>query len=835
MNTGSYNFIIRNRPIKTAFVVNLTSENINEQLFSIFEYCHSIWGGLYNQIILLEENDIKNKWWELLNAYDPDIIYSFEDLSEALVFKIDTYLSPFLIEKIEEIRNIHYKDLNIFPNKKNILRNKLVLFKSQLYEKNEENNVINNFLKTNFGIYKGLYGEEKIIEEIPKEIFEIKEKNDLISAFEKLSDYKYSNYHCKYLSQFCGIPYYYIPESSFKNSYRGAINVFIGDSPIDIVNFWNSSILTNSYLRELVHKLWIPTSLLKDENFLKAISRWIGIYSDVGDNSARHHVNFHSCSIPEEELRNIVSKIRENSKPGWFHSSVKIQSEPIIPDFPEYRINEIPNLSTSDWDYHKLPVELCLASAKEVCVSTKEPELSVFNSDKCYMCDIFIPLIDEKYRNFDNVQPYLKLPKRNSVAHQIFGRGSRINRDKYPSKIRKFGNPLLEFNLPQEEDLFKSLIRDKCGIYEWKYPDKKDLRSKLKTENDITKIRPSDKGKYLNGFISSFGNLKEASHIIKDSYWDKIFKILSGIVDKQEISSIEEVSNKISKKIQEIEKDFLNTQEGIEFLIRMITHQSQKFPINGKGIKYKTLYDEATTLYEKHISEEAFQEEMKRHNWTYKFDEIRLKEEINSLLERNILLLGVTSSCDNCGTKNWTHVNNLTQHIKCSGCQVEYTIKAEENWNYKLNTLIESGYRQFDLVPVVLALNELFTRSHIDFLYTNSLEIYLNRTKKPYTDLDIVCVKDGEFIIGEVKKSQKDFKPKDFEKMEYISKIIKPDKLIFSALDIINHETTLNKCIEENVNRLIGEFKPYGIKVSVHGFGCEPIEKNYHSFVDIDY
>ena len=50
-------------------------------------------------------------------------------------------------------------------------------------------------------------------------------------------------------------------------------------------------------------------------------------------------------------------------------------------------------------------------------------------------------------------------------------------------------------------------------------------------------------------------------------------------------------------------------------------------------------------------------------------------------------------------------------------------------------------------------------------------------------DIDVACIRDGRFIVGEVKQSVGLYKRSDFEGMTALARIAQPNEVIFSSLD----------------------------------------------------
>jgi hypothetical protein len=87
-------------------------------------------------------------------------------------------------------------------------------------------------------------------------------------------------------------------------------------------------------------------------------------------------------------------------------------------------------------------------------------------------------------------------------------------------------------------------------------------------------------------------------------------------------------------------------------------------------------------------------------------------------------------------------------------------------------------------IPVLMVLGQLLFDSKSSFIFSSSLDLYKDVGKPElFGELDLVCIEDGDFVIGEIKQSASLFQPEDFEKMKSVAKLIRPDKIIFSSMD----------------------------------------------------
>ena len=84
---------VRSRPLRIAFVVE-SSEHADLMLDGIFADCYSRWGGRFSLIVPCADGQIIAGYWQWLEAFDPDIVYSYVDLAAEAVLEIHERLVP---------------------------------------------------------------------------------------------------------------------------------------------------------------------------------------------------------------------------------------------------------------------------------------------------------------------------------------------------------------------------------------------------------------------------------------------------------------------------------------------------------------------------------------------------------------------------------------------------------------------------------------------------------------------------------------------------------------------------------------------------------------------
>ena len=84
---------VRSRPLRIAFLM-AESEHAQLILDGIFADCYSRWGGRFSLIILCDGDRIPESYWPWLEAFDPDIVYSYVPLSRNAILEVHERLCP---------------------------------------------------------------------------------------------------------------------------------------------------------------------------------------------------------------------------------------------------------------------------------------------------------------------------------------------------------------------------------------------------------------------------------------------------------------------------------------------------------------------------------------------------------------------------------------------------------------------------------------------------------------------------------------------------------------------------------------------------------------------
>jgi len=332
--------------------------------------------------------------------------------------------------------------------------------------------------------------------------------------------------------------------------------------------------------------------------------------------------------------------------------------------------------------------------------------------------------------------------------------------------------PNITLRVPQPFSVFAALIRG-----ERNYNFTTDLRRGLPAPASASfKVRVSDKGQRYRGTLDLFSSLGIAAHYFESVLWREIFRDLAsekastdraladrikGVLRKvyrsAELTQHEQALRRIMDNIQGRSKEVNLTLDQMKEKLAMLRDGPRPFPTKQHITESIVLdYDEPCT-----------------------YDDETLHRGLTNLMARDVMQAGFEFTCRHCGSDSWLPLGRAAQHGECPDCGTRWAAKAEMPWQYRLNALAKRAVqRSGGAIPVLLAIWNLFQESKASFLWHPNLEIYrpdYRAGEEPWHEMDIMCLADGRFTVGEVKEDLANFVESDFNDLGDICEVIEPD------------------------------------------------------------
>ncbi|MBU2463319.1 MAG: hypothetical protein KJ844_04430, partial [Candidatus Edwardsbacteria bacterium] len=698
-------------------------------------------------------------------------------LDDILLRKINDALSPFGIE--DKLFKNHVMYINEKPASINVVKenfnkisywsplgsSKLINF---IIDYSSKDFVLNNFIIRNYGAYNHSEGSFNISEDNLK-TYKISNRDDFKKALDEIVNIP----NVIYPIQLCSLPNYFKEVEKYD---ANPFTIVIGNTIEDYTYAWNNALFVPKHVRHRFNQVCIPQELIDDESLNPSLTKWLKKTYEEHNNQL-HQIKFTSISLDDQIIEEYSNKIFKEKH------IIKTMNKSIFTCPKFWQNDPFYNLENKKLEINKI--------TKEYNEEFKLSETFFIEETKGYgncMADLYIEY-DLKSEN--NHQLFYKLPRKNILAGKMFRGKARITEDGVPSVVIDLNDPRVNINILKSNEIFECLFR--C---DYKPGWSEDSRGRLISEEKYF-VKESSNGKYLNGMIGLFGGLDNTYNVFKEKYWRKVFDfIICKDVNRYD-KRVETLKTRIKKRLTKHPLTNGNIEEWIE---RIYEYSKQIIPY-GQEIPF-------VKGFLRLAIEEL--EEINKMFPEYKLTiEVEsLKDEIAKLVTRNILFMGINSHCKYCSYANWYDCDNIKHVLKCNGCGNMYTIGTDQKWSYRLNTLIQDCYLEQGLLPEILVLGQIAKDARVSYMYSNSLDIFNYKTGEKITDIDIICIKDGKFIIGEVKNSMDKFSQGDFDKMKEISKAIKPNVVVFSSLDL-----NPNSKVQDKIRKLQEELITEGIEV----------------------
>lgn len=748
-----------NRPVKIVYMVPFDeSPNTHMILDAVFFEAYTRWAGIYTLVVPTAAHVFMVDGYEAwLKHYDPDFIYTYIDLDPAFIDKIDRLCCP-----IAFIKHTIYnrgEELNwrsFLPSWDHYIQpvssitnvqspNGFVHFPYE--DRPREPTVFtqygmepsNRFLADNFGTGFSLQSVTHAIsgyfrtlclvpENLPKQVVGGSEHClSVLEAFKAISNHKAIPIAHLATINSDGVPR---PSSMVWTS---AFRLFVGSTPIDRINFWNSRHLGDHWT-DRTNALILGLDFFEDAELVKQLGEYLNKHNFLGTGSGPYQVQMHSSSLLAEELEKIKGLLQPHT---WTQIHVNrtlnataIPTEQDLAKEIHYGIHDSTTL--------KLTEDASNIVANEPAHFVYIPPQLRGLAQGQWIVELGIQRHNNLSR-YSNVIDNWTLPRQKKITRAFTDRLAKPtlhghlalipSTKNFPFRRNAINNPSsYEINLPTDEVFFRHLALDF-----FQYPAD-DLRAILPNLG-FKGIAVSDKGQNLRGVISLFDDLSTAFEIMTNKYWRTVLETVK------------------------------------EDSIKPLTFDLNKF---------------ASLIPNDRATIQQYTRELQLDNpkTTRRYLQDSLKDTLEYLVRSNVFYQVEHWRCEYCGHMNSRSFDNMKIKNECDICATEYLALIDIEWKYELNNFVYRSLKKHTGLPVLWILGYL--QNHVDtgsFWYlpeVDLFEIYDNPASKQ--EIDILCILNGVFHMVEAKLSASSFinKQGELEKFIKLIKQLRPDVAILS-------------------------------------------------------
>ncbi|KTC94001.1 hypothetical protein [Legionella erythra] len=458
-----------------------------------------------------------------------------------------------------------------------------------------------------------------------------------------------------------------------------SLQLFIGDSCLDRINFWNARHLTQGAPGSII----VNESLLENKEFIKQLGLFLNNHNFLTDHGNQPHVELRSHSLNRERLQEIQKKLQQNT----FNFIIVPQD---IAAFILPRTGQTGGyvaFSSTEKHTYKLDEKV------NEDIAAQEPShfqlMPMVFKALCkgqWAIDLEIERVNNLSR-LANSYDIWRLPKREAASRCFTTKNiSRVTNNHLlslipePKSVTPFANNdkgILRYflNIPSDENFFLCLfLDDQYGLFQ------DDLRLPFKTV-PYQKLSISDKGQYLRGVIAKFKSLDEAYEILVSKFWRDLIR------------------GKSKNFTVELKKD-KNKDVQKEVTTEIIT-ENQMFSALETNAQHKI----------------NVKKQMRFSNMPY--IRANFMDSLEYLVHKNIIFRVHDWRCHYCGRINAVSIDNLKNKNNCEVCDSSYELPVDFKYAFKLNDFVVNALSKNNGMTVLWTLGFLHNRNYNDdfFIY----------------------------------------------------------------------------------------------------------------------
>jgi hypothetical protein len=752
MDANPYSVYLYHRPIRYSYFVGKSTPDT--VLDSIVQYCHKTFGGRFSTLHTTDGASLEDHSLELLRAFDPDVIVSMVRLNATLRSEIESTISPLTIHEANKEEDTFEQTIAWTDPQNGLIQISLAAIESfhpvggrepqfVLFDGIEDlDPAARTFVERNFGTVASDRVRHLCESGLSTLPITVSNRNELAAALNILA----SSSTLVFPSQLSTLPRRRVDLTSPSND--SGFAVIVGDTASDFCSYWNNYLTLSEYGRHRLSHLWLPFSLASDPELQPSLKRWLLRFADPGG-TTNQDVTFRSHSLGCEALAQVAIELTH----GTFLRSQVSNSD--IVSFAPPRPTRIAVSKEH---------ELYRAAGEIDQIVVEMPSFIRQSSGARWMADVMVEHRDEWSRWIHGMQLWWQFPRQNQLPVWMFGRTARVTRSRLPAVVFSEDSRVLNVKLSQPEAFIHGALLQHT---------KQENRDSA-VVCGYAHVERSEKGRLLAGLLDAFDGLYNAHSFLEKRFWRDTFGRLANRTPNRDAGRREIVLGRL-RKLRIFDPDERDREQQLEHIAQWVL----ELAANESGGRAETF----ATLRKCAEKEIAAAREAQLPSERYDEWEADLTSSMSQLIDLGALRVGIQPNCSRCTYAHWYETGTIRRILECPGCGNQFAIRPELPWYYRLNSLVEVAVSRHGLVPVVLVLGELLRSATTSFIFAPSVDLFEGFNEPNLGDLDIACILNGEFVIGEIKHSCKLFKEEDIQNLCAIAIRVRADRVIFAALE----------------------------------------------------
>ncbi len=816
----------RPRPIRIAFLVE-ESEDWKATIDAVIANCYGRWGGRFSLIVPYVEGQIVSGFDAWLESYDPDVIYSYVQLTAKQQAELRERLSPSFII----IHKVHDRGrLDAFhPRLPVAALGSLAITVAasqggQMFGPNPIRILdchpgvsLPRFVQDNFGFYQLshdawpiaadmqpfvqplLFATAEIVADkrmLPRTV-----GSDIITDHSALLDRIGTD---RTMMGLASLSAWQAPRLEIRSRKWGdQIIVVVGNYFADHVIFWNARSLQPAWLDSGFVTLKVDPSSLEDATFVAQLQKIIKnrISMPVG-NQSNASIKLVSASVPADQLAALCERFALADRLNAYEYTAGLLLADVCPSERELEQAYVTTdgaafFQSGDW--HEM--DFSSSSFKPLLVSPI-PVRNASASPSVFKKGAWIQEIDIErevnHSNLSNVNHHWRLPRRLSMTdafckpYQIRGRAGEMCMPRTTGGgilaiFSAYEATLPEIKLPSDENVFRLALS----------PPRFPLPEGSETsffQRGAFDVRPSDKGRYLKALMRMANGVTRAREIFLHGFWKHQFEMVGATTSVSEARTTD-VVNKLRKKLK---SGLLETDDQWDRLATLVLAEARAERFSRRYLRF----DELTTSFDTYRNNFWSKNEPGTPREEWEGDEKRsLGVSIQYLCTREILHQGVEWLCRKCNNNNWVSIDDIKKRMACEVCDASQVAPVADPWHFRLNNFVRDGMREHGLLAHIWCLARLEGTAKVSFFFLEPHELFWSDEsadrEQPDSELDLLAVSDGVVRLCEIKTSNKGI---DIKKFAELAVRLRPD---IATLAVMEPKSAALEKIHQTLTQLL--------------------------------
>lgn len=781
------------RPMRIAYVLE-DGEDAHEWLDQVIAKCFARHGGRQSLIVPYIDGKISERYRDWLKTIDPDVVMLLTYQNEVVASDLGSLLGDTVLEHRQRKRGEFETHPRVGPEKPALTALSWIPFLKTVSgpQRQPVEFILDRYpawkddglIKDNFGTLYGSVDQFPLHEQIGVRPLVLTPENPppnrwhskLANAEEVQDSYMVlENLRRSGISTLAHLSNLNCQPFRPSHAWRDAFCLVVGDSFEDRIACWNAGLLFDDATSQTYKTLRVPAAIVADADKTAKIAGFLRGANWLGGNSGPPKIVVRSHSLDEGSLAELIARIGPAARSTVTFAAIASLDE-CCPSsaaemhsayrafLPSPATNETAASDPSTFVTAPVPFHLKYSIGQHPILS-----------QGAWYVDLTIDKFNDHGR-FSNVRQAWMLPKRRQLIRRFVNiDGTRILRFGSLSVPVGIDALMIEVTQPDDENLFGSLLAE-IG-----YHARDDIRAEWKIVPAYNYAEPSDKGRYLAGLLGMFGSLSDLEHAMNMRFWRRQFYTMAAPANDQHAEVITLLKRRLKAKAGTL---LIDDAEGWDRLADQVVRNASRLKVP----RLRTRYDTLLTQWLAELTEAInLDDHLKQHAEEHLAEAPgELKSSLGFLVDRRVFYRGHEWVCRNCSHRNWADLRALADEMPCEVCTSGHRLPVDVAMDFRLNEFFATCLREHDTLTVACILATLRRQSQAFFTFYPQTAIYRKYPEdqggKPSRELDIVCVSDGKFVIGEAKARAEMIAPSDISDLAETARDLHVDVAILATL-----------------------------------------------------